>query len=86
MISSLQWPTYSLHVLKKDSSPLSDVSSKNSTKPQKNETVDLATLYIVEGDYEGRFQRGQDGRFGVMSRIPLLEARVRDSQIRSPRH
>jgi hypothetical protein len=64
--------THSMY-LKKISSPLFDVPSKNSTKPQKNETVDLATLYVVEGDYEGRFQKGQDGRLGLWAEYLSLK-------------
>jgi hypothetical protein len=64
---------YSLHIFKKDSSPLFDVSTKNSTKPQKNETVDLATLCVVEGDYVGEFQRGQDGRLGLRAEYLFLK-------------
>jgi hypothetical protein len=57
----------------KDSSPLSDASSKNSTKPQKNETVDLSTLYVVEGDYEARSRRGQDGRLELWAEYLSLK-------------
>jgi len=73
VISSLQWATYSLHVFKKDSSPLSDVSSKNNTKPQKNETVNLATLYVAEGDYEARSQRDQDWRLELLAEYLSLK-------------